>query len=115
MKTKMGYFIKVIAIVIMMAMVGIGIPSSTKAKTLTDGYGVFAKAGNTTEAYSCGENIIVFVEYSTEEIDTGTHLYGDHHCINPVNDMIITSRSGSTYGQTFYVVDGVVGEHAEPC
>jgi hypothetical protein len=63
----------------------------------------------------CGQLVVAYVIGSTEEIDTGTYVWAKPQCTVPYPDGIITSLSGSTYGQSFYIVNGLVGAHAYPC
>jgi len=91
-------------------------PANAKANTNSShsftGYERNAKVGSGVE---CGELRLVFVIGSTEEIETGTYVWSNPNCTAPYPDGIITSLSGSTYGLSFYIVDGLVGAQAEPC
>lgn len=78
-------------------------------------YSLYARAGSASEFYYCGEDIIVFVANSTDEINTGTEIWRNHTLTVHYPDGIITSRSGSTMWQSFYIVNGIVGTSAEPC
>jgi len=82
----------------------------------TFGFGRTATAGITTPGYAdCGDDIIVFVVSSTDEIATGTAVYGNPSCTTPVPNTIIVAKTGPNAGIAFYVVNGVVGAQAEPC
>ncbi len=79
------------------------------------GFSRAVRCGLTTTYLNCGEEYTVFVASSSEEINTGTHIYGNPNCTVPAYDGVVTSLSGSTYGQTFYVVNSIVAGTASPC
>lgn len=80
-----------------------------------------AKAGSTFasgtayESVNCADALILVVANSNDELTTGTHVWVNPARTIPVPNGIITSQSGSTYGLSFYVTNGVIGEEAVPC
>lgn len=79
------------------------------------GYIIEAKSGSSNDVFSCGEDILVTVANSADEIATGTEVWIGHTMTLHYPDGVITSKSPSTYGESFIVIDGIVGEHATPC
>jgi hypothetical protein len=79
------------------------------------GYIKDAKVRSSGQRLPCGTNTFAIVANEADEIDTGTEIWANPNMTAHYPDGIITSMSGSTYGQSFFVVDGIVGASATPC
>ena len=104
---------KVIALLVLVA---VATQSMTvrSSKPRGTGYPLTVVAGDISPDHNCGTYFTVYVVNSTDIITTGTAVYEDVTLTIPLNFTII-SQSGATIGQTFYVVNGIVGGHAIPC
>lgn len=114
MKRPLIFTLKSVILFLIMTVFIYGTSKSTSENGFS-GYIIDAKSGSSNEVFSCGEDILVTVANSTDEIATGTEVWIGHTMTLHYPDGVITSKSPSTYGESFIVVDGIVGEHATPC
>jgi hypothetical protein len=113
MKKTMMQSLKVMAVLVLLA---VATQSMTvrSSKPPGNGYALTVVAGDISPDHNCGTYFTVYVKNATDIITTGTAVYEDVQLTIPLNFTII-SQSGATMGQTFYVVNGIVGGYATPC
>jgi ribonuclease BN (tRNA processing enzyme) len=116
MKHTTASFIRSVTLVMVMATFMYGTStSSQEPESLVSGYIIPAKAGSQSAVFNCGDDILVTVANSSIEITTGTEVWIGHTQTLHYPDGVITSKTGSTDGQSFYVENGIVGSSATPC
>ena len=115
MKKTILHSLKFTLLILLVAVATQSLTTQSKAKPVLLGYQLTVVAGDISPEHNCGTDYTVWVSNSTDIITTGTHVYINPQCTNPLPDTIIISQSGSTLGQAFYVVNGVVAGSAIPC
>ncbi|SJZ78531.1 hypothetical protein [Sediminibacterium ginsengisoli] len=79
-----------------------------------DGYYRDIKTGQTFDNWYCGQFIYIYLRNADDEITIGKSVWADLSLTTPFPNGIITSYYGSTYGQSFYVLNGVIYDYATP-
>lgn len=107
MKHTTRSVIRPTAFLLLAALFVFGKPVSEPNANFT-GYSRFAKTGMTFNDWACGQFLYVYVNNYDEEIAIGTSIWVDAAMTTPFPTGILTSLDGSTSGQSFWVIGGVV-------